>query len=67
MRCRNTSRRQHKRLLDLIGKLEWDESFIYKACWSIPESGHWFFGATAHRDLQQSRRSARPSRAALPS
>ena len=24
-------RRQQKRLLDLIGKLEWDESFNYKA------------------------------------
>jgi hypothetical protein len=25
------ARRQQKRLLDLIGKLEWDESFNYKA------------------------------------
>ena len=25
------ARRQQKRLLDLVGKLEWDESFNYKA------------------------------------
>src|ERR1700716_1749954 len=47
------ARRRQKRLLDLIGKLEWDETYDYKAerrracaCSWTPASGRWRFGAT---------------------
>ena len=50
------ARREQKRLLDLMGKLEWDESFDYKAersrrCpfWSIRASGRMRFGAIRNR------------------
>ena len=29
------ARRRQKRIIDLLGKLEWDESFDYKAEWLV--------------------------------
>ncbi len=47
------ARRRQKRLVELMGKLEWDASFDYKAersrgwpCLSTPVSGRWPSGAT---------------------
>lgn len=47
------ARRRQKRLLDLMGKLDWDASYDYKAgrtrdlaFLSIPLSGQWRYGAT---------------------
>ena len=46
------ARREQKHLLELMGNLEWDNSFDYKAersrsgrCWSIPASGCLRFAA----------------------
>jgi Arc/MetJ family transcription regulator len=50
------ARRRQKRLLELFGKLEWDEDFDYKAersrrcaSLSIPASGRSLFGAMRRR------------------
>ena len=50
------ARRRQKRLLDLMGKLEWDSSYDYKAerardssYSSIPVFGRWRCGVTPRR------------------
>ncbi len=65
------ARRRQKRLVELMGKLEWDTSFDYKAersrrcaCLSIPASGRWPSGATKRPPRRRCAHCGRLSRAA---